>query len=330
MRLFQGDPLKLAAPRPARSRNLMRFVAEHWGLHDDAPRDLGGSFNLNLLVSGVVVRVYGPWESEERVTEMQRIRRAVAGRGFPLPGLRPSREGAFLHRHDGCLVEVEEYLPGRAMASDEQLLSGMRMLGALHTAMSDLAVTVAPVMANHLPQELAALVTGEAATAVRAWDPTAEERRYAELSEQLASLLPIFELPAQAVHGDFWDNNVLFVGREVTAILDFDFADRRPRVDDLALPLSYLAQGGTALGRLRELVDAYDSGNAEPLSGAERRALPFAMARTALSFLQYLLLRGDAAYEANTRREFRQTRGPVCAWWLVTLRSGLLSAASFL
>ena len=80
---------------------------------------------------------------------------------------------------------------------------------------------------------------------------------------------------------------------------------------------------------MRALVDAYDAGCARRLSERERRALPFAMARMALSFLQYLVLPGDPSYVQRLRQEFNEERGPACEWWLCSIREGTLSEDAF-
>lgn len=49
-------------------------------------------------------------------------------------------------------------------------------------------------------------------------------------------------LPRQLVHGDFWDNNVRFRDLDIVAVLDLDFMEERPRIDDLALTLYYVTQ----------------------------------------------------------------------------------------
>lgn len=329
MRVYHGDPVRLAAPRPALSLNLLEFIADRYGLRVDAPRDLGGSFNLNVLVDRHVLRVYGPWVSADRAEEVQRIRRVLTLRGVPIPDLRPALDGSLWCAFDGCVVEVERYVVGVRMDSWERLRVGMRTLGRLHTLMADLALQVPPPIANYLPPELALAATLDATSEIRAWGPTAGEERYAEVAERLARMLPVTDLPCQLVHGDFADNNVLFRNTDLVAVLDFDFAGVRSRIDDLALPLGYLLQTGTRLAEVRRLVDAYDSGCATPLSDHERRALPFAMARMALSFLQYLVLPGDAAYIRRLRREFTAKRGPACAWWLNALREGELGEAAF-
>lgn len=319
MRVYAGDPAKLAAPRPALSSELLEFVVSRYGLPVNTPRDLGGSFNLNLQVDGYVLRLYGPWVSAERVDDLQRVRRTLRSRGVPVPDVRPALDGSLLCPFGDCVLEVEQYAEGVRMDSWEQLRIGMHTLGRLHNFMADLEVQVPPPIANHLPEELASAATLDATVVIRAWGPTSQEERYAEFAETLAGTLPIMDLPCQLVHGDFWDNNVLFQNIDLVAVLDFDFMGVRPRIDDLALPLYYALQGGARPNDALELVDAYDSGCATPLSDRERRALPFAMARMSLSFLQYLVLPGDNQYMSRLRREFNERNGPACEWWLNAL-----------
>ena len=100
------------------------------------------------------------------------------------------------------------------------------------------------------------------------------------------------QLPRQLVHGDFWDNNVVFRDGRVALIADFDFMGDRARIDDLALTLYYTNStfwedtgSDNRLRRLRGLADAYDSGLDDRLTSLERAALPLALARTPLCFI---------------------------------------------
>lgn len=90
----------------------------------------------------------------------------------------------------------------------------------------------------------------------------------------------------QVVHGDFWDDNVLFRGQQLAAVLDFGFMALRPRVDDLALPIWFLLlEPGRGLPTSRDrddvaaMLDAYDRGAQVPLTADERRVLPLVVAR---------------------------------------------------
>ena len=72
-------------------------------------------------------------------------------------------------------------------------------------------------------------------------NPSADDLRIADVADALATELADAELvlqgslPRQVVHGDFWDNNVLFRDGEIVVVLDLDFMGERARIDDLAL-----------------------------------------------------------------------------------------------
>lgn len=63
------------------------------------------------------------------------------------------------------------------------------------------------------------------------------------MAEELAGLVAqaegglVARLPRQLVHGDFWDDNMLFRHGRPVLLCDFDFMGERARVDDLALTL---------------------------------------------------------------------------------------------
>ncbi|HRW08475.1 MAG TPA: phosphotransferase [Caldilineaceae bacterium] len=326
MRVYQGDPTKLAADSPALSTDLLAYVAQTYGFDIADAEKLGGSWNLNVradLVTGerCVIRVYGPWVTAARVHELQRIRRILDEKGLPTPQLQPTTDGTFSTLFEGSVVEVETYVDGTPMQTWQQLCTGMRTLAKLHTHMAALDCEIPPPVANHLPEELALAATEDVLRVIEAWDPTPQEQRFAAAVAELVQMLPVVELPVQLVHGDFKDNNLVFRENKLAAVLDFDFMGVRPRIDDLALPLHTLLQRGMPLRDVQRLVDLYDAGCAVPLSQQERRALPHAMARMALCYLQYMLIPGDEAYQLHCRREFNENRGPACVWWLEQLRN---------
>jgi homoserine kinase type II len=132
------------------------------------------------------------------------------------------------------------------------------------------------------------------------------------------------DLPRQLVHGDFWDNNVLFHGPDIVLILDLDFMGERPRIDDVALTLYYanstLGAGYNdpeRIATLKHLVDSYDRGLTDKLSVAERAALPYALARTVLSFVGMLASIDDGASRHTLVREIT----PDLQWSLDLVRS---------
>lgn len=329
MRVYQGDPMKLACASPTLSNELLQFVERRYGLQVQKAVQLGGSWNLNVSVDNYVVRVYGPWVEFERLQEVQRVRQQLKRKGMPIPALKLACDGASICTFKDCCVEVEQFIDGTPMETWPQLLAGFHTLGQLHNCMVKINLEVPPPVANHLPEELALPATADVLAVIRAWPLTEAEQQYADAVEELVYLLPILHLPVQLVHGDFKDNNLVFREDKLVAVLDFDFMGIRPRIDDLALPLHTLLAHGIALSKVRELLEQYEVGNGTSLSDQERRALPYAMARMALSYLQYLMIPGDQEYMAKCRREFGESRGPACQLWLNMLKHAAFRENAF-
>jgi Ser/Thr protein kinase RdoA (MazF antagonist) len=146
---------------------------------------------------------------------------------------------------------------------------------------------------------------------VSAWPEVSDsERAICDDMVRLARGLWLLEQPMlesfrfQHVHGDFWDNNVLFNDEdEITAVLDLDFSGWRPRTDDIALVLYYATATPDRktvdpdhLHWLRRCVEAYDSSLDDPLTPHERGLLPLALARTVLFMTRNILaLEEDAS-----------------------------------
>jgi aminoglycoside phosphotransferase (APT) family kinase protein len=245
--------------------DLFQALREHWGLRVvPGGNDLGGSSSLNLLVGDggrrYVARVHRPHVTPERLAAAM---------------------GLLARAHD-LLRSVEAGDAGRR-----------------------------PRFANHLEPADVLAWTRRGTARIRGWGPAEEEAGLADAAGQLAErvaeaeagLVP--QLPRQLVHGDFWDDNVLFRHGRPVLLADFDFMGERARVDDLALTLHHagsdLGAGPRGLpARLARLVSAYDRGLEVPLSGAERAALPLAMARQSLSSIGGWVARLDD--EAAARR----------------------------
>jgi Ser/Thr protein kinase RdoA (MazF antagonist) len=284
---------------------LRRALRDHWGLGLSAEAvDLGGSSSLNLLVGDAdrryVARIHRPHLTPQRLDAIHQARRALLVGGVPCAPPVPTRQGAPWASFEGRLVEVEAYVDHDAAMDCWQRLSvGLALLAHTHNLLRPLEVGQEgrrPQFANHLePVDVTSAVrrgTGR----IRGWEPTPAERRLATVAEELAELITQAEaglvagLPRQLVHGDFWDNNVLFRRGRPVLLADFDFMGERARIDDLALTLhcarsDLKSEGGPAKERalLGRLVASYDAGLDLPLSAPERAALPLAMARQPLS-----------------------------------------------
>jgi Ser/Thr protein kinase RdoA (MazF antagonist) len=283
---------------------LVRGILAAYGVSVAVPRDLGGSANLNLLtVDGrrrVVVRVYRSHVPAARVEAVQGVRALLAAGGVPVATPVPALTGATYVEVDGHIVEVETFVDsdGR-MNTLDRVASALPMLARVHTLLGTTPAPPAignPPFANYVDPAEVVEATRAGTDRIRSWGPTPAERDIADTADQLAEAVaaadaPYADLPMQLVHGDFWDDNVLFRHERVVLVADLDFMGTRRRIDDLALTLffaSCLGDGTPAL------VDAYAAAAVPPLSELEWAALPIALARQPLWSLAVWVAQLDA------------------------------------
>ncbi len=285
-------------------------------------RDIGGSSCLNLLMmrdgARYVARVYRPYVTEARLRDIQRVRSILKCWGIPCANLLPAVSGAPYIRYQGRLIEAEGYVDHDGyMDTLAQLKRGLPVLGRMTSALRHVTAlsqdAMRPVFANHLPFEQILPATQKGCDRICGWNPNAYERQLVKASLRLAGDVwqagsGLFErLPCQLAHGDFWDNNVLFRGKAVVLVQDFDFMGKRRRIDDIALTLYYanadLKNAGMPAWRRAEemkgLLNAYESGLDIPLEPDERAALPIAIAAQPLWSIGGWVATLDSEYTAR-------------------------------
>jgi Ser/Thr protein kinase RdoA (MazF antagonist) len=303
----QADLSALIAP----IEELLQLDVQQW-------RDLGGSRTTNLALvtrdgSTVVARVHAASTTPARVVAEQAVRRELAAAGLPTVtayGLHPLT--------DGRLVELEPYVDAHdQMNTPARLSAGYRLLAQLHDVMRRSTFPPAaaqPPHANHVHARDALRLTRAGVERVLGWADHDLHRFALAVADHIAQV-DALERPLdsaqvrQLVHGDYWDNNVLFTNDQPTAVLDFGFMGRRARIDDLALPFWFWVlepghdiPGPEKMELLARLADAYDSGTDRPLSSHERAALPLAVARQpAWSIGRWIVELDEAAAIAHAR-----------------------------
>lgn len=262
--------------------------------------------NRILRLGDTIVRLYRPTVTAERMADLQYVRTELRRRDVPVPAL---SDQTFVV--EGRLAEVEKYVEHDGqMNTPSRLLTGMPMLGRLHTLLRELSVSPAGRtcdFANHIEASDALEGTRRGVRRMRGWGSA--WNGLADRALALAELVAPRETevsPRQLVHGDFWDDNVFFLGERLVAVADFDFLAERPRLDDLALTLYFsdsqfgLVDVADRIDALRPLVEAYDDVLDPPLSAAERLALPWAIARQPLwGFGHWVLTLDDAEAQGH-------------------------------
>jgi Ser/Thr protein kinase RdoA (MazF antagonist) len=284
------------------TERLLAEIGDRYGLgRPERWRALGGSSttNIRLDVSGgrsLVARIHGRGTTAARLAAIQSARHAAAAAEVPVvvPIATPDgREHVVLA--DGRLAEVEPHVAHDDRMNRMPLLErGFGVLGRLHDALgaADLPAeaSVAP-HANHLSCQESVAASQCGRRRIRNWrEPDLTE--FADRAVRHLEAVARLEEPLQAaqrtqvVHGDFWDNNVLFQGDRLVAVIDFDFMAARPRIDDLALSAYFVLleppirlPSADDRRTIAAMVRAYDHGTGHPLSPGERAALPLAIAR---------------------------------------------------
>ncbi|GAB3760317.1 phosphotransferase enzyme family protein [Microlunatus parietis] len=288
--------------RVAADDGVVAEIAGHFDLRrPDRWTDLGGSWTTNLKLdfrdrSPLVVRIHGAYTDPDRLAAVQAARIAVADAG--LPAVRPLRTPSghsFVRLGNGRLVELEPFVDwNERMNTAPRLEAGFGVLSRLHDALRTASIPAGgetATAANHIHSEHALEASRRGADRIRGWrDPVLTglaDRAVRHLEAVAEAEEPLLDRQlTQLVHGDFWDNNVVFRDGELAAVLDFDFMAARPRIDDLALTIYFfLLEPGRALptaedrGQVRRFLDAYDAATPTKLTAEERAMLPLAIAR---------------------------------------------------
>ena len=306
-------------PRAALSPALLDAARDGWGLGDIVELteldDVGGTYNLNVRLQtdrgNVVMRVYRPWVRPERLAAVQSLREALWQQGVPVitPLVRP--DGSAMLIRDDRLIELEPWVSSDGGADSwERYHAAAAELGRLHVALRAVRLPLpfvgAPV-SNVLSEPTFADWLARTRRAVLA-APASPQRMAAmvacDVAARLRARLRAVPRPRPAMHlthGDFGHENVRFFGPAPVAILDFDFADWRDRLTDVAY-LSYWMfeqlewSTPAALRDWRQVgavIHGYGTASELPLSPDELRTLPLAMATIPLNWVAEAWLMDD-------------------------------------
>jgi 4-aminobutyrate aminotransferase-like enzyme/Ser/Thr protein kinase RdoA (MazF antagonist) len=291
-------------------------AASRFGLDVREVLPLPGERTLNARVVTTEGRAYvvklhpdhGAGDVALEVAALEALARTSASELVPRPIRAPDGSAQI---HVGTWVaRVLSWLPGEVWADSGPATSArLRALGA---AVARVDAALAGFDHPHLDRRLRwNLVSAPDQRELLPFVADPERRRVAgsvldAFAERVVPALAA--LPAQAIHNDANDRNVLVAGDRVTGLLDFGDLCRAPRICGLAVAAAY-AVTGQGPRALREVVDGHHG--VAPLTAAELPPLlDLVRARLALSVVlagwqsardpgnPYLLVSQDAVWPA--------------------------------
>lgn len=203
----------------------------------------------------------------------------AAGLSCPLPVA--DQKGRVLGRCAGRPAAIVSFLNGTSAAypGTAKCQALGRALAQLHEAASDFSLTRPNALGPESWPGLLASVDRDPADLPAGLRAAAAEK----LGEILASWPD--GLPEGIIHADLFPNNVLFVGDQLTGLIDFYFACRDILSLDLAICLNswcFEPDGSFNITKSRALLAGYES--VRKLSAEETAALPVLCAGAAMRF----------------------------------------------
>jgi Ser/Thr protein kinase RdoA (MazF antagonist) len=245
--------------------------------------DIGGTMSLNarLVPDDLVLRVHQPFVTHDRLLFEQRLRSTIAGDDIVTsPAL--SFDGQTVFDCGPRLAEFERHIPHQEPRHSPETYEWLfRQMAVAHERLALYNSKVAPALAA-------------------TWAPPGSLRRWSAVTEAAFSSTPAgrdaarrlhaivnyvrrdwtrpTDLPCQVIHGDFRLGNVCSLEDGRTLILDFGFADVRPRSHDLAYTLAFmllaLGEDMWDIDRISTMVESYNSAASVPLGKQEVHSIP--------------------------------------------------------
>lgn len=233
------------------SGGAVRDVLEEWGVSAEVTRTPMGSMNETYFAGRYVLR-------RHRSTDVSRLRWEasvidhVRRRGASAPALVAARDGRVVVERPDGLWSLFERAEGshirRGKMGEDAAHSMGRSLADVHVALADLpagrrapALSTTDAAVHESIRLLRAAVEAigddvAAARATRSW-----LRGFVAWRGRSGACVAPARTATQVVHGDFQDTNILFIGDEVAAVIDWEKAEARMAVEEVlrAMHLSF-------------------------------------------------------------------------------------------
>ncbi len=241
------------------------------------------NFSLRTGAGDFILTLYEKRVDPSELPWFLGLMRHLAARGLSCPLPVAGRDGEALRRLAGRPAAITSFLPGvwpRRVRPEHCRQLG-ETLARLHLA----GLGYAPVRANALgPAAWQALLERSRAEGDRVQDGLV-----AELDAALGRILPAWPqhgLPRGQIHADLFPDNVFFLGRQLSGVIDFYFACTDLLAYDVAVCLNawcFETDWQFNVTKAALLVRGYES--VRRLEASERDALPVLAQGAAIRFL---------------------------------------------
>ncbi|MDF2628982.1 MAG: aminoglycoside phosphotransferase [Symbiobacteriaceae bacterium] len=187
-------------------------------------------------------------DSPAAVAAEQLVMKTAGGHGLPVPLVVPTRASEPFWHSGKALWSLSTWLPGQVLTPANLSPDLAYDLGAtvarVHEALARLELAAFPVAPQHSAiepvQALEKFATFRHLISLKGRLDEHDEfaRAYFDLIEpRLRAGSPVLAYyrtaPGQVVHGDVWFQNVLFSGRQISGILDWEYTCVAPRLWEL-------------------------------------------------------------------------------------------------
>jgi homoserine kinase type II len=230
-------------------------------------------------------------ESPAAVAAEQLVMQAAHAGGLPVPRVVPTRSGGPFWHNAGTLWSLATWLPGKVGTSAGLTPDLAYDLGEtvarVHAALAHLDLAQFPVAPQHSAiepvQALEKFATFRHLIKLKGQPDQHDEfaRAYFDLIEpRLRAGSPVLAYyrtaRGQVVHGDLWSQNVLFMGRQISGILDWEYTCVAPRLWELAYVFGcwLLEPGDYGCTEARTCAFLEGYGSAQPLAPREAGLVP--------------------------------------------------------